>query len=294
MKTMDQEERTPLRAEAMTRTSMVSMQLLLALNAALMFVVLLSGWSIYQDVSQKLRAAEDIISTPEKLAPYAEVIIRDAASSFLFGAINGSIAQFVGDIARPEIFASLGASVSTFTGSVISAFGGAPPLSCSDYIDCPNSQNGQYPFAMQCNSGAVVWCQYGGQQINCASQSCVAPYVYSVATFANTISALLTQLSGPSQSTNSDAAFSTGVFNLAAVIPWVQRQANANDWFNAGIRCQNLVQKVNSVSWNGEYIDFDGRSHIFNVTNHVTDATAYVKQVCDDLVKLSAQMKEKK
>jgi hypothetical protein len=290
MKTMS-EETLPLRAEVMTRTSMVSMQLLLALNAALMFVVLLSGWTIYNDVSLKLRAAEEIISSPEKLAPYAEVIIRDAAASFLLGAVNGSIAQFIGDIARPEMFASLGSSVNTFSTSVLSAFGGAPPLSCSDYLQCPNSENGQYPFAMQCNSGAVVWCQWGGQQINCASQSCVAPYVYSVATYANTISALLAQLSGPSQSSNSDAAFSTGVLNLAAVIPWVQRQADANDWFNAGIRCQNLVEKVNSVSWNGEYVDFNGRNHIFNVTRHVTDATAYVKQVCDDLVKLSAQMK---
>jgi hypothetical protein len=279
-------EKEPLRGEAMSRGSMLSMQLLLALNAALMFVVLLSGWSIYQDVSAKLRTAENIFSNPEQLAPYAEVVIREAATSFILGAVNGSIAQFASDMLRAETYAELATQLNGFSSNVINAFGGTPPASCSDYITC---QTNGY---VQCSSGKLVYCDYQGQQINCANQSCVAPYVYSVATMVNSVSYLIAQLNGPSQSSNSNAAFSTGLLNVEAIVPWVERQANANDWFDAGLRCKTLTEKVLGVTWNGAYIDFNGNEHRFNVSKDVSRIVGLVDQVCTDLLKLSTSQIE--
>ncbi|CUG32767.1 membrane-associated protein, putative [Bodo saltans] len=264
------------------------MQLLLALNAALMFVIVLSGWSMYQEFTVKMRAAENLLAHPEKLAPLAQVVMQDAASAFLFGAVNGSIAQFIGDMVRPEIYASLATSVSTFSNKVMGAFQGG---SCNNYVSCPNSPS--LPYSLTCSNGKQVWCQYVGQYHNCGGGvSCVEPTIYGAASIANSVSSLIAQLTGPSQSTNNNAAFSTGAFNLEAVVPWVQRQTNVNDWLSAGTRCQSLVQKVNNVDWFGSYVDFDGRQRSFNVSHNVQDVTGYFSAVCDGLVKLSTQEKK--
>lgn len=286
MKSMELEQLTP-RMDATTRVSMLSMQLLLALNAALMFAVLVSGWSMYQDVSTKMRMAEDLLSTPEQLAPYAEVVLREAATSFILGAVNGSIAQFVGDMLRAESYAAMAEQLNDFSSSVIAAFEGSD-AACNDYVTCPYSPSGQYPFSIQCNTGKLVWCYYQNQQINCANQSCVAPYVYSVATFVNSVSSLVSRLNGPTQTANSDAALNSGLLNIEALIPWVQRQADSTDWFNAGVRCKSLTQKVLGVSWNGQYVDFDGQVHTFDVSSQVGEVVGYVNQVCNDLVKITS------
>lgn len=269
------------------RHALLSTQLLLALNVALMFSILVGGFTVYQDFSTKYAGVQHLVSRPEQMAPYVEAVMKEAATSFILGALKGSVAGFLGDLLRPEPFASTGTAVNAFAKSVMTTFNPNSLLStCSDFITCPAQPNGYYPYALQCQNGRTVWCNYQGEQFNCANQTCVAPYVYSVASWTKAISGLLAQFSTAEQGSNSNAAFNTGLLNLEAILPWVSSQANASDWQRAGVRCLDFVQIVNGVDWTGEYADFNGAVHVFDVSTNVREVTQYVQQVCQYLVDL--------
>jgi hypothetical protein len=279
------------------RSSSITTQLLAAVNIALLVCIISGGMNVYQDLAPRLVRLQRLMpisasthgnGEPVKLSPAAAALVRETlqhiSSSFLLGAVNGSLPEFVGDMMRPQVYAQLADAAVPFAVSVLRAFNGTPSAVCQNQetITCE-----QYNTQVYCNeTQRYVWCNYPGQVISCASEVCVSKYVYAVASMIETVGHRIAQLKGPSQTSNSGAAFNSGDMNLEAVAGWIAAQTNLEDWRNAGTRCLNLVKQVRSVDWAGAYTNFNGNNYQFNVTSSVVDAANYVDQVCGDLVSL--------
>ncbi|CUG60749.1 membrane-associated protein, putative [Bodo saltans] len=277
------------------RSSSLTTQLLAAINIALLVCLISGGMRAYQDLAPRILKVQQFMPTASshsggahKLSPAAAALLRDTlqqvSSSFLFGAVNGSLPEFLGDMLRPQVYAQLANAAVPFAASVLQAFNYTPANVCQNIetITCE-----QYNVQMYCNqTGKYVWCNYPGQVISCATKTCLSKYVYSVASMVEGVGALIRELQGPSQSSNSNAAFNSGELNIEALAGWLESQTNLGDWRNAGTRCLNLVEQVRSVDWVGTYTDFNGNGRNFNVTKNVGDVTDYIGQVCGNLVDL--------
>lgn len=265
-----------------------STQALAALNVALLACLLVGGLTVFRDMGPRLQRAQRLVGFATDGFDTGSAFLlgetlNNVANTFVFGALNGSVPQFLGDMMRAGQYVSLAAALESFSSGVMQAFDGSPPGICEDTITCPSPI--EYPTPVVCASGKVVLCQYQGQVLSCANETCIASYVYSVASMVNTVSSIVTRLSNNgSQASNSDAAFDDGLLNVEAATGWVEAQANPYDWRGAGRRCLDFAARVRSVTWSGEYVDFNGVYRDYNVSKDVNHAVRYVEQVCNNLI----------
>lgn len=260
-----------------------TLKLLLILNLLLMGVLLLSGAIAVYHAHHSLTAASRTLDQFSKMVEHPELLAQlasSAASSWIAGKLNGSIALFAQNLLTTDI-ATFATEVNAFGSKVMMAFDNTPPLSCSNPVTC---QQGN--IYVQCNGGNTVYCGYQGQVLNCANQTCIAGQVMAVASLVTAVSANIMPYNGPAMTPSSDAALSDGLLNVANVLPWIADQVNLQQWQKLGVVCKEVTSAVKRMRFNGAYVDAAGRKEIYNSTAQVMQAVGYVDQVCNDLVTL--------
>lgn len=276
-------------------------QVLVAINIALLVCMISGALTVYQDLAPRIARMQQLIPStiasptsapqvPPEMTKLVRDVLEDVSGTFLFGAVNGSLPQFLGDMLRPEVYAQLAEVLVPFAGSVLEAFDHTPATVCQDVPVITCEQYGE----VQCNNtGAWVMCEYPGQIINCATAPCIATYVYAVASLISSVGSRIAELQGPSQPSNSNAAFSSGLLNIEGLVGWVQGQTNIVDWRSAGNRCLDLTARVNAIDWSGSYVKFNGDNRAFNATKGVERITSYVDQVCQNIVDLVDKIEDR-
>ena len=252
---------------------------LLFLNMLVMVVMLGAGYVVVTNASQKFDSISSIIENPAQLAGLAS----SAAESWILGQLNGSVPKLTQNILSTNI-AGFASQMNHFSNNVMRAFNNNPqPTSCYAPVTCPNSN-----IYVQCANGQTVYCSWTGQVINCANQTCISSYVMSVSSMISAVSGNLLNYKGPASTTQSPAALSDGLLNVANVISWLEVQASLSDWAAAGRTCKQVTSAVKQLRFDGSFIGFGGNQHIYNATANVMQIVGYVDQICNDLITLSS------
>ena len=274
------------------RDDSLTFKLLLGANTILLALILMFALHAHREVSfgaGVFHDALDIVTSPK---PSPQVIqraagaLRDLSDTFFFGSVNGSVATFALQLLHSDI-GGIAGQVSNFADRVFRAFNVPPPTTCEQMVRC--QQGGE----LFCPNGERRWCNYAGQDVNCASLECVAPHVAHVASLISSVAGKIKLVRPyPVNSSNSPAAFSDGIFRLDLLLDWVNSQLDASDWVTAGRACQNVAAQVRTIDWTGMYIDDRGRRQNWNENKRVRDGVDYVLQVCDNIVNIAPYMRK--
>jgi hypothetical protein len=259
---------------------------LLGLQTFVLLMLLAGGTMAYRHFSEKadkIDAVVTVIENPSQMLNQPElvkslvILLQNTSADFFFGSSRGSIPSFVNNIMQTD-FGSWAKTVRTFADDVTSSFlaDNATTL-CNQWVNCePNSE-------IQCSDGTIQWCDWSGS-VNCAvDSSCVAPSIVTGASLVSSIASRLEkwqQLTGPS---DGPAAFSAGIFRLDLYLDWFKNQADAASWNVAGTTCSTFVNQLQSISWNGTYVDGAGEVQTWHANSAVGQVATYVEQVCSGL-----------
>ncbi len=269
---------------AQPATSSSTVDFLIIFNILLMTVLLVGGAVAVHHAHSSLYAASHSLDQFSKMVDHPEMLASlasSAASSWMAGKLNGSIALFAQNLLTTN-FSTFATQANAYSSKLVTAFTNSPPpASCYSPVTCQQS----YSY-IQCSNGKSVYCWYEGQVMNCANQTCIAGHVMSIASMVAAISANIMPYNGPSTTPNSDAAFSDGMFNVGNVIPWIADQMNIQRWQQLGVVCKQVTLAVKRLRFDGVYVDQDGTQQIYNSTADVWQGVGYVDQICDDLVTL--------
>jgi hypothetical protein len=277
-------ERRPLVSNNVLAVLLIANIVMLAVVLAAGALVVNSALTRYKSAARTLDQVSLVLDRPEMLVD----VVTSGAETWLLGQLNGSIPKFAQNILSTDI-AHLASQLNAFSFSVMNSFDGPPPSSCYWPLTCPASDT-----YVQCSNGQTVFCYNQGEVVNCANQTCIAGYVQSIASMIQAVSSNLLAYAGPVTVPTGNAALSSGLFNLANVIPWIERQTSAADWQQAGVFCKEATSALKRLRFDGAYVGFGGNQHIYNATRNVMTVVQYVDQICDDLLTLKGKRQTKR
>ena len=267
---------------------------LLFVNTLLLAAILGFAYTAYDEMdarAERLVAVVDIFENPNPnptTVRALSALLRDTLSNvFFFGGADGSVPNFITNLLATD-FASVATAVHRWSTAAMQTFeGNLYPSQCASVPwTCP--AQGQYRCG---NSSQWVWCQNQGQQMQCQQASCINVNVVTAMSYASSVSRLLTnwQTIG-SNTSDSTAAFSAGVFQLDELFAWLQAQTRLGDWKTAGDRCTTFTRQMRAISWNGTYVNTNGYINNWDADSSIRQGLLYVDQICSTLAQLPTMM----
>ena len=263
--------------------------LLLGLNTALLFALLVLAGAAYHDVAKKSAAITEVFTSPTPSPAAVAAVSRMAKAAvthFILGAADGQVSDFITGVLTTD-FASIATAMYNMSTSVQTAFQSqVKPASCYAPFQCQSVGWVTCP-----TTGMQAYCGYVNQIVNCATQSCLASSVITGASFVASVASVMVpfqQVSGMPVSGMplGVPAMSDGVFRLDLFLNWLRAQTVDADWKNAATLCRQATTRLRQLSWIGTYLNTDGNSVSWDINNKIADITQYVDQVCSGLQNL--------
>lgn len=259
------------------------------MNTIILVMILLivghSAWKLHHELAELKRVVSVFTAgTPDPvMSNNVAKFLTSTAEAFFFGSSDGAIPTFLADSIFGFDFASLGTRVESLANQVENVMSNAPVSNtCSQYVTCPNE--GPY----RCTNGQQVWCNNAGDVVNCAIDTCVAPYIAAGASLVESVAQLVGKVEGvPVSNASAVPAFSNGLLRLDQILKWVESQANPAAWQSAAKACQLFTFRVKAINWVGAWVDTNGETRSWNANSQIRQIAGYLEQVCDPLAKLN-------